>query len=137
MNPEVKNRWVAALRSGNYNQGSGALRDINNGFCCLGVLCDLAVQDGIIPGPTRGDMKYRYDGNTEYPTSAVVVWADLPTENPAVLHMIPNDNEYYDYDEDEYEEEWPSEVEVECTLAEINDDHYTFGYIADLIEAQL
>lgn len=33
-------RWVAALRSGEYQQTRGTLRD-DNGFCCLGVACDL------------------------------------------------------------------------------------------------
>jgi hypothetical protein len=39
--PELKARWVAALRSGKYEQGEEFLR--NNGkYCCLGVLCELA-----------------------------------------------------------------------------------------------
>lgn len=41
MNQEIKKRWVAALRSGDYKQGTGALRNADNKFCCLGVLCDL------------------------------------------------------------------------------------------------
>ena len=40
MNPKVKSRWLAALRSGEYKQVIGALRN-GNGFCCLGVLTDL------------------------------------------------------------------------------------------------
>lgn len=42
MNPELKAKWVAALRSGNYLQGHGALERVVNGIsynCCLGVLC--------------------------------------------------------------------------------------------------
>lgn len=41
MNPEVKQKWVRALRSGEYNQTQGALQD-RKGFCCLGVLCDIS-----------------------------------------------------------------------------------------------
>jgi hypothetical protein len=42
MNPEVKARWVAALRSGKYAQGVSYLRSQHGPrFCCLGVLCDL------------------------------------------------------------------------------------------------
>jgi len=37
---EVKTAWLAALRSGNYAQTRGALRR-TDGFCCLGVLCDV------------------------------------------------------------------------------------------------
>ena len=40
MNPEMKAKWVEALRSGEYKQGKGALRR-EGMFCCLGVLCDL------------------------------------------------------------------------------------------------
>lgn len=63
---EVYHLWVDALRSGEYHQAQGCLHnprnyiddqgdehwksDNNNsfqgGFCCLGVLCDLAVKDG-------------------------------------------------------------------------------------------
>lgn len=41
MNPEIKTKWVAALRSGYYIQGTGVLRSQGNKFCCLGVLCDI------------------------------------------------------------------------------------------------
>lgn len=40
MNPEIKAKWIEALRSGNYQQGIGALR-LDCKFCCLGVLCDV------------------------------------------------------------------------------------------------
>lgn len=40
MDPDIKAKWLAALRSGNYRQGMGWLRT-SNGFCCLGVLCDV------------------------------------------------------------------------------------------------
>jgi hypothetical protein len=36
----IKTRWVEALRSGRYAQGTGALRK-QEAFCCLGVLCDV------------------------------------------------------------------------------------------------
>lgn len=39
-------KWVAALESGEYQQTAGVLRDAN-GFCCLGVACDLAVKAGV------------------------------------------------------------------------------------------
>jgi hypothetical protein len=32
--------WIAALRSGKYKKETGQLRK-NEGYCCLGVLCDL------------------------------------------------------------------------------------------------
>jgi hypothetical protein len=40
MNPEIKTKWVAALRSGTYEQGSHVLRK-GDRYCCLGVLCEI------------------------------------------------------------------------------------------------
>lgn len=34
-------KWVIALRSGKYKQTFGALRD-SNGYCCLGVACQIS-----------------------------------------------------------------------------------------------
>lgn len=38
---ELRKKWVDALRSGKYKQGTGCLRNTSNHFCCLGVLCDI------------------------------------------------------------------------------------------------
>ena len=46
LKPEIKARFVEALRSRKYPQGRYRLRSRDN-FCCLGVLGDLAVQDGL------------------------------------------------------------------------------------------
>lgn len=43
---EVREEWVRALESGEYQQCRMALH-VNGGFCCLGVLTDLAVQAGL------------------------------------------------------------------------------------------
>src|SRR5579864_8820013 len=40
MTPECKKMWIAALRSGQYKQGKGALSS-ESGFCCLGVALDV------------------------------------------------------------------------------------------------
>ena len=45
MNDNAK-KWVAALRSGKYKQGKNCLKDSTGGFCCLGVACELFVQEG-------------------------------------------------------------------------------------------
>lgn len=47
MNKDIKRRWIDALRSGDYYQTGGALKDAT-GYCCLGVLCDLARKEGIV-----------------------------------------------------------------------------------------
>jgi hypothetical protein len=44
MNPEIKDKWVAALRSGTYEQTTGRLRRDDpdrSRHCCLGVLCEV------------------------------------------------------------------------------------------------
>jgi len=41
MKKNIADKWVAALRSGKYTQGKSRLKT-DTGFCCLGVLCDIA-----------------------------------------------------------------------------------------------
>lgn len=41
MNPEWKEKWIKALRSGEYEQGVNRLKR-DGKFCCLGVLCDIS-----------------------------------------------------------------------------------------------
>jgi predicted LPLAT superfamily acyltransferase len=38
MDATIKAKWVAALRSGEYEQGTGQLKQFDNRYCCLGVL---------------------------------------------------------------------------------------------------
>ena len=67
MNPELKSRWIAKLRSGEYLQGKGALRkrgEEQDTFCCLGVLCEIAVEDGKVRRPEQPKAvgyNYSYD----------------------------------------------------------------------------
>lgn len=44
MNPLFKQRWVDALRSGEYEQGQHAM-NCQGKFCCLGVLEEIAKED--------------------------------------------------------------------------------------------
>lgn len=50
MDRELRDKWVAALRSGEYKQGLNQLRgkdeDGTDTFCCLGVLCDVVDPNG-------------------------------------------------------------------------------------------
>lgn len=36
MKKDAADKWVAALRSGEYDQGIGRLRSHNDTYCCLG-----------------------------------------------------------------------------------------------------
>lgn len=41
MNAELKAKWIAALKSGEYEQARQVLRH-DERFCCLGVLCEVS-----------------------------------------------------------------------------------------------
>lgn len=48
MNPEIKEKWLTSLRSGEFLQGRGCLRatddlDGKDYYCSLGILCNLLV----------------------------------------------------------------------------------------------
>lgn len=117
MNPEIKALWLAALRGGKYKQARGALRK-SNGFCCLGVLCDLAVNADL--GHWAYDISFTDKENhrtVEYLPHSISDWANLPESDPQI-------NGRY--------------------LSFLNDGQkdkgirpHTFAEIADLIEAHL
>lgn len=126
MNARVKELWTKALRSGKYPQDRGYLRT-KQGYCCLGVLCDLAVIEGVIPQPQDTDPDDNEMGWYYYGTSAlddvlpqeVAEWAGL--KNPG----YPEDNPLVTVNDSV------------TSLAELNDDGYTFARIADIIEENL
>ena len=131
LNP-VAVKWVAALRSGKYKQGRNYLRSKDNKFCCLGVLCELAVEDKVIDPPrlvpaytedkdgneiSRCTYVYSYgkypDSKRTYLPEAVREWADLI--DPAGSHTTDKGRRYLDF---------------------LNDhEHWSFDQIADLIES--
>lgn len=124
MNPEIKTQWVTALRSGEYKQGSAALKDTEDRYCCLGVLCDLAVKAGVISDSVvdisiSGREKHFFSGASEYLPEAVQEWSGLFDENP----VVTRDSEL---------------EETTNALSTLNDSlNYDFNGIADLIEEQL
>jgi hypothetical protein len=75
MRYSIAMKWAKALRSGKYPQTNGVLRD-SNGFCCLGVLCNLHAQAH--PEIAVHEINpYEYIGeDTELP-KAVVEWAEI------------------------------------------------------------
>lgn len=122
MNPEIKAQWLTALRSGDYRQGQGSLKR-DGKFCCLGVLCDLAVKAGI-----AAETHVTMIGATAFGTGpadensgtlpfVVQTWAGLPSNNPSFRYNVLSADEY-EYD----------------SLAGLNDGGRSFAEIADLIE---
>lgn len=138
MKTEIKQKWVEALLSGKYAKGKWFLTRRQGGnetFCVLGVLCDLAIKDGVelpvIYGEgqdkeerwtefriyqsmwNEGEGEYDDPNYTDLPDE-VLRWAGL-YESPTVM-----------YDE-------------QCTtLTELNDLlDVPFPVIAQLIDEQL
>lgn len=119
MKKDVKKRWLKALRSGEYQQGTGALRTREDAFCCLGVLCELAVEEGVVE-VRQGIHEYQYGRglSTAYPPNEVLEWAGLHGwSNPAV-EVPTKDNSYR-------------------TLASLNDGGASFKEVAAVISARL
>lgn len=93
MKAEIRDAWADALESGEYPQVSGGLCAVTVsdedgeqhivGYCCLGVLSELAVKAGIIPAAewpdgVGGTTDYlHYDGETGALSVAVAEWAGL------------------------------------------------------------
>jgi hypothetical protein len=120
VNPEIKARWVTALRSGRYRQGAGSLKTTIRGkvsHCCLGVLCELAREDGVVVEKVTGPRSY-FGSDAEQSASvlprAVQAWAGLPYD-PAVK----------------------SPLGVSMKLSQLNDSGTSFYRIAGYVERQL
>jgi len=45
---ENAKKWVAALRSGQYEQGKHCLKTADGKFCCLGVAIEVAQANGVV-----------------------------------------------------------------------------------------
>jgi hypothetical protein len=117
MNPVVKEQWVKDLRSGDFKQWRSQLHHEDEGYCCLGVLCDQAFKAGIVNRALTDDGNVYYDDADCYLPDAVVKWAGIPH------------NGAYD-DGVEYDEQFTPGP----TLASDNDDGASFSTIADTIE---
>ena len=116
MKKEIAKIWVAALRSGKYKQGTSYLRK-GDEFCCLGVLCDLAIKadviDEAIPHPSGRQGIFCFDdGSTEMLPKTVQEWSGLNSDDGAI-------------------------AAVHHDLASFNDDGKPFSEIADIIEANV
>jgi hypothetical protein len=90
MKQDIKNKWLVALRSGDYKQTKERLRD-DDGYCCLGVLCDI-VSDKV--GGTWGridEVVYEFKlledsyGQEELPPNGVLRYTELPFDKLDVL----------------------------------------------------
>lgn len=85
MNREAYDLWLAALESGEYRQGKGQLRASVDGeerYCCLGVLCEVALKAGVrmdVSSPSAHGMVLYNDCSGTLPR-AVIDWAGLTSD---------------------------------------------------------
>jgi hypothetical protein len=132
MKKEVADKWVTALRSGEYEQAKGLLKKIDPengddiGYCCLGVLCELAIEDGVNVkrgGGVRHEDRFdpedvwystpRYDDNDALIGTKVMGWSEMRT----------NDGSFDD------------DRGIMVSLVNYNDGGMSFNEIADIIES--
>jgi hypothetical protein len=112
MNPEIKSKWIEALRSGDYAQDKYVLHS-EKGFCCLGVLCDIT---GL------GEWKFM-DGNPPkffYQTNDTS-WLDNE------FYLPPKVKEFCDFTLEDARKD----------LSSMNDEGKSFSEIADWIEENM
>ena len=128
MNQAIGKRWVEALESGQFRKGSRALHHIvgdvpdrdQDEFCCLGVLCLLAMDDGVELLPDvgiwdsgTGRKRQGYDGDTGSLPERVRAWAGMGSTSG----LLP--------------------PEVRDDLAQINDRTESFGPVAAAIRKHM
>lgn len=117
MNPDVKDIWTNALESNTYAQTKNYLHT-DDGFCCLGVLCDLYAQrhPGFSWAKQESDEPFYDFADTDSITSLPLVvqeWAGLSESDP-LIHR-------------------PRGSEENVTLAFLNDNGKAFPEIAKII----
>jgi hypothetical protein len=120
MKEDVKAKWVEALRSGRFEQGRRALRKMDDTYCCLGVLCELAVEAGVIAPATVASQfgepyGYLYAEETAGLPQAVQEWSGLHSSLGYLPEGFSNSS----------------------NLAAVNDSGNGFEVIADIIEEAL
>lgn len=92
MKPEIKEKFIKALRSGEYKQNFGSLRD-KDCYCAAGVLCDLYIKENSGAEWERShDGKYSFRGKTEITKFSfpyvVRKWAGIGTGNVEKISIV-------------------------------------------------
>lgn len=127
LNKENIRKWVDALRSGKYTQTTGRLAD-KVGFCCLGVACEVAADNGVAISKTNLDdsnMTVEYDGSAGELPDKVCEWLGFSDEGD------------HEYSPSHYSDPpLPTKEHGNYSAVTWNDEaKASFAQIADLIEA--
>lgn len=158
LNPEVKPLVVEALRSGRFPQGFKRLAT-NEKRCCLGVICEVAADHGIVqrseisPFGEAGRTFTGYAGPGEDVSEktlplSVTKWLGItPTEDSDLVNavgitndvsdiVLPWDARMLEYGYPEPATDAPPHRKV-VAAASLNDSEVPHSVIADLIEEYL
>lgn len=138
--PEVKVAWLAALRSGDYRQGTSKLtyfvgdgKDRQMYNCCLGVLCEIAVAAGAEVLVADDGYERTYDHCDGLLPQSVYQYATgaVSSSTETDIHVV------VEVDRDCDDEDCADCASSYMGLGEVNDGGADFDGIALLIEAQL
>ena len=116
MNSQIKEKWIDALLSGEYEQTQGNLYEPGVGYCCLGVLTDLYLKEKGLEWDTNCTFLSGWgsvDDEYEFLPDCVRDWAGLKDNRGT-------------YDDD---------TEEALALTDLNDNGNTFDYIAEVIDS--
>lgn len=127
---QKKNReeWIAQLRNGKYKQTKHRLHS-SDGFCCLGVLCDITNSNG-------------WKLSTTVPPASTFedVSAMTPSKMRAFEFGLRKSNGLFEPDE-AFLKVFPKVAQCrawndfrQVALTDLNDEGFSFGEIADIIE---
>lgn len=116
---EARELWIAALRSGDWEQGQGQLSTMEGEYCCLGVATELCMKelgsDKIMKEIKGGYVKYK----------------DITTREGSTLFLLPIVQRWLGIDN------IVGRLQDGGDLCAINDMGINFEEIASEIETQL
>lgn len=128
MNKALKDKWLAALRSGEYKQGMNCLMQESpegeRSYCCLGVLCDVSDtgewEQRTVGGEVQEQFYWRSMDNQGRPT---INTADVPDHLAKPWGLLERSEPLSD---------------KQSRLMHMNDDgQFSFNEIADWIEENI
>lgn len=102
MKKDIMEKWITALKSGEYKQTKFYLKAAKSkksyGYCCLGVLCDLAIKDGVNIKVQKerdesNNFRYVFDSESGTLPTSVKKWADFYDYDFIKTLTEMNDNE--------------------------------------------
>lgn len=96
VNKERMRSWIDALRSGEFEQGQAYLRchdpDGMTRYCCVGVLCEVAIRQGVpleIQEDTSGPRVTWFDETSQFMPIAVAEWLGIDPDDFGELQYCP------------------------------------------------